>query len=69
MKSLQDHWLRRKENTDQGMFKTIDLHQVYLIFLILCYGILISLTILVLENITYYKTNYKMKNARQYRRR
>ncbi|XP_024889043.1 uncharacterized protein LOC112465635 [Temnothorax curvispinosus] len=65
---FRNYWLNtRVGNRDHGIFKTIDLHQVYLIFLILSYGVLISLVILVLENITYYYK--KMKNSRPYRRR
>ncbi|XP_071557009.1 glutamate receptor ionotropic, kainate glr-3-like [Temnothorax nylanderi] len=65
---FRNYWLNtRVGNRDHGIFKTIDLHQVYLIFLILSYGVLISLVILVLENITYYYE--KVKNSRPYRRR
>lgn len=64
---LRDRWFdNRVKNAEQEIFKMIDLHQVHLIFLILYYGLLISLAILVLEKITYY---YKTKNARQRRRR
>nr|XP_012224427.1 PREDICTED: uncharacterized protein LOC105673398 [Linepithema humile] len=67
MDALKDRWLNiRLENKEQNKFKTIDLHQVHLIFLILCCGILISFTILILENIKYY---YDTKNVRRRRRR
>jgi len=63
MTGLREHWFNtRLKNTQQELFKMIDLHQVYLIFLILSYGMLISLMILILENIMYY---YKMAIARQ----
>ncbi|XP_024889032.1 uncharacterized protein LOC112465629 [Temnothorax curvispinosus] len=66
--AFRDYWLNtRVENREYGIFKTIDLHQVYLIFLILSYGVLISLVILVLEHITYYYE--EMKNSRPYKRR
>ncbi|XP_077273110.1 glutamate receptor ionotropic, kainate glr-3-like isoform X1 [Temnothorax americanus] len=66
--ACKNYWLNtRVENRDHGIFKTIDLHQVYLIFLILSYGVLISLVILVLEHIMYYYE--EMKNSRPYKRR
>ncbi|KYM99095.1 putative glutamate receptor [Cyphomyrmex costatus] len=50
---LKDTWFNiRLEDTDQEIFNPIDVHQVYLIFLILYCGILISFVILILENIT-----------------
>ncbi|XP_018313472.1 uncharacterized protein [Mycetomoellerius zeteki] len=65
--NLRDNWFNiRLEDTDQEIFNPIDFHQVYLIFLILYCGILISFVILILENIMYY---YKINNIRQYRRR
>ncbi|KAL0117723.1 hypothetical protein PUN28_008848 [Cardiocondyla obscurior] len=67
--SLINYWFNvRLENPQQAVFKTIDMNQVYLIFLILSYGILLSLLILVLENITYYY-QIKIKNTRQHKRR
>ncbi|XP_025073478.1 glutamate receptor 1-like [Pogonomyrmex barbatus] len=57
LNGLKEYWLGSKRTNKEPInFKMIDFHQVYLIFLILCYGILISLVILVLENITYYNT-------------
>ncbi|CAL1673901.1 unnamed protein product [Lasius platythorax] len=65
MDALADRWLNiRLENIEQIQFKMIDLHQVYLIFLILCWGGLISFTILILENIIYY---YEMKDVQRRR--
>ncbi|KYN22207.1 putative glutamate receptor, partial [Trachymyrmex cornetzi] len=62
---LKDTWFNvRLEEIDQEIFNPIDFHQVYLIFLLLYYGILISFVILILENIIYY---YKIKNIRQFR--
>ncbi|GAB1860040.1 Glutamate receptor 1-like [Camponotus japonicus] len=58
MDALKDRWMNIRmeeyKNIEEIQFKMIDLHQVYLIFLILCWGTLISLVILVLENIIYY---------------
>ncbi|KAL6446371.1 hypothetical protein ACFW04_001153 [Cataglyphis niger] len=63
--ALKDRWLDvRLENKQPLQFKIIDLYQVQLIFLILCWGTLISFIILVLENIIYY---YDIKNI-QHRR-
>ncbi|XP_072759176.1 uncharacterized protein [Anoplolepis gracilipes] len=51
MDALKDRWLeKRVENIEQVQFKMIDLNQVYLIFMLLCWGALISFVILVLEN-------------------
>ncbi|KAG5342852.1 GLRK protein, partial [Acromyrmex charruanus] len=62
---LKNTWFNAKlEEIDQEIFSPIDFHQVYFIFLMLYYGILISFVILILENITYY---YKIKNIRQFR--
>ncbi|XP_018059913.1 PREDICTED: uncharacterized protein LOC108694766 [Atta colombica] len=62
---LKNTWFNAKlEEIDQEIFNPIDFHQVYFIFLMLYYGILISFVILILENITYY---YKIKNIRQFR--
>ncbi|XP_011069076.1 PREDICTED: uncharacterized protein LOC105154957 [Acromyrmex echinatior] len=62
---LKNTWFNGKlEEIDQEIFNPIDFHQVYFIFLMLYYGILISFVILILENITYY---YKIKNIRQFR--
>ncbi|XP_039314706.1 uncharacterized protein LOC120359773 [Solenopsis invicta] len=66
IEGLKEYWFNPKTNIDQATFKKIDLGRVYLIFLLLCFGILISLVILVLEKITYY---YETKNIRQRRRR
>ncbi|XP_011871309.1 PREDICTED: glutamate receptor 2-like [Vollenhovia emeryi] len=60
---LEDRWFNiRLDHMEREIFKMVDFHQVNLIFLILSYGVLISLVILVLENITYY---YNMKIARR----
>ncbi|KAM0730572.1 hypothetical protein ACS0PU_002901 [Formica fusca] len=65
MDALKDRWLDIKmEEIEQIEFKIIDLHQVQLIFLILCWGALISFAILVLENIIYY---YEIKNIQRRR--
>ncbi|XP_036149635.1 glutamate receptor 1-like [Monomorium pharaonis] len=62
---VRDRWFNTKvENPNRKLFKMIDFNQVYLIFLLLYFGILISFIILILEKITYY---YKVKNTRQYR--
>ncbi|KAH0949368.1 hypothetical protein HN011_000740 [Eciton burchellii] len=51
---LKNRWLKANVNTvTENTFKKIDLDQVYLIFLILCCGALISFTIFILENIIY----------------
>ncbi|EZA52819.1 hypothetical protein DMN91_002220 [Ooceraea biroi] len=66
MDCIIDRWLNiRLETTKDTTFKTIDFNQVYLIFLILYCGVLLSLTILVLENIIHY--HEKKKN--EFRRR
>ncbi|XP_028047002.2 glutamate receptor 1 [Monomorium pharaonis] len=64
---VRDRWFNTKvENPNRKLFKMIDFNQVYLIFLLLYFGILISFMILILEKITYY---YKVKNTRQHGRK
>ncbi|XP_017763138.1 PREDICTED: glutamate receptor 3.2-like [Eufriesea mexicana] len=57
IEALKERWLNYPDEGTRRPFTRIDLNQVYLIFIILVVGTLLSLVILILENIIFFVRN------------